>query len=365
LLSKRLSPNCATAFVKHSGYKLLRRWLKIAEEEGRLEELRLIVSVCKSLPFEATAVRDSEIGKAIKKLLKYRPPASASYNYHSANGNASVDAQLGLLTEEVKKLMKIWTDEISKAASSESQDTKQKALVSLDPSQLPNFVLSLADRLGRSRSKDQPTDQSHAQSRSDSSKDSATTNPPTDRQTSIQKSSVVEAKGPSTSAAPTTMAAKMMMLNSQSKAAATPATATVTTAAAASSQPSTAASRSTPNSSQGSSSFNLSWLNSTTADVKAVAENAASVPRSSSTATSTAATRERKNDVMIEEAKRQLALREMGSSSASATAASSTVPNASLAPGPSVLKRKADNQSQPPRKRAKMSIQCKQHYPVS
>lgn len=337
-MSKRTFANCAAAFVKYSGYRLLRRWLKAAEEEGRLEEIRLIVSVCRTLPFEANAVRDSEIGKAIKKLLKYRPPASTSNNYHNGNGNASVDSQLGMLIDEVKKLMKYWTDEINKAAS-ESQDTKEKDSLSLDSTKFPAFVLSLAERHDNTQAKD-----SDVNTKNDSSSKHPTkiTSASTDQKSEIAVS--MQGKSVATNAVPSTMAAKMMLSNSQGK---------MATAATVTIQPSTTAVKPTIQSTtQASSLNNLSWLTSTAAEVKAATESAQNAARLSA-----AVPRERKNDAMIEEAKRQLALRESMPSTPSVP--SSTVPNAGLIPGPSVLKRKADNQAQPPRKRAKMSIQCK------
>jgi hypothetical protein len=59
-------------FLENGGLRLLKSWLRNAEEESCVAELRQIVFTCKKLPFDENVVRDSEIGKHIKRLLKLK-----------------------------------------------------------------------------------------------------------------------------------------------------------------------------------------------------------------------------------------------------------------------------------------------------
>lgn len=93
IVAEALSEDCAKFFVENGGLRLLKRWLRNAEEENCLAELRQIVFTCKKLPFDENVVRDSEIGKHIKRLLKFK----------SANHSDVVS-----LHAEVKSLMSAW-----------------------------------------------------------------------------------------------------------------------------------------------------------------------------------------------------------------------------------------------------------------
>lgn len=58
-------------FVENGGFRILRRWMKLAEDNDNVEELRFILTVCENLPFVESAVRHAEIGKSIKRISKH------------------------------------------------------------------------------------------------------------------------------------------------------------------------------------------------------------------------------------------------------------------------------------------------------
>ena len=70
VLSQHTSESCEKLFVLHGGLRLLKIWIKIAEEENNLHELIQLVRLCRKLPFDEKAVKETGgIGKSIKKLL--------------------------------------------------------------------------------------------------------------------------------------------------------------------------------------------------------------------------------------------------------------------------------------------------------
>jgi len=77
----------------------LKRWLNLAEEEDLVDELKSLVALCKKLPFDGKSVKESEIGKTIKKLLKYKSVTN------NVDGVAS-------LREEITNRMKHWTTQV-------------------------------------------------------------------------------------------------------------------------------------------------------------------------------------------------------------------------------------------------------------
>eukprot|EP01038_Epipyxis_sp_PR26KG_P013376 gene13376-17936_t len=93
ILLNNITKSCENLFVRNGGYRLLKRWLIAAEDDDGVEELKMIVKLCKKLPFDVKAIKETEIGKVIKKLLKYK---------HDTLNTSS-------LTEEIKGLMAHWT----------------------------------------------------------------------------------------------------------------------------------------------------------------------------------------------------------------------------------------------------------------
>ena len=74
----------------------MKNWLRIAIENGHVEHLTRIVKLCNILPFNRTAVKQSEIGKTIKKILKYKSDSDNVLTLHN----------------EVNKLIIKWTEQL-------------------------------------------------------------------------------------------------------------------------------------------------------------------------------------------------------------------------------------------------------------
>jgi hypothetical protein len=109
-----LSELSKNSFIKYGGFKILKRWIKLAEDDDNAEELILIMQLCKSLPFDAKAAKLSEIGKAIKKLLKFR----------------SLSKVLETLQKEVKSLINYWTDQAKIVPNVKPRENKSEDTVS-------------------------------------------------------------------------------------------------------------------------------------------------------------------------------------------------------------------------------------------
>ena len=127
ILSNCMTPKCGQSFITFGGLRLLKRWIKVAEDEDCVDELRVIVNLCKVLPFDGQALKDTEIGKSIRRLLKFR---SSSPN-------------LDHLFADVRNLMQHWTNYVkgvivSKTSQLSDTDTNEK---------LPNIVFALSQRL--------------------------------------------------------------------------------------------------------------------------------------------------------------------------------------------------------------------------
>ena len=131
ILSNCMTSKCGQSFITFGGLRLLKRWIKVAEEEDCVDELRIIITLCKSLPFDAQAVKDTEIGKSIRRLLKFR----------------SNSTNIETLYTEVRNLMQHWTNHVKGVIVSESQQLE----ISESKDVLPDIVLELSQRLLRER----------------------------------------------------------------------------------------------------------------------------------------------------------------------------------------------------------------------
>jgi hypothetical protein len=127
ILSNCMTPKCGQSFITFGGL----RWIKVAEEEDCVDELRIIITLCKSLPFDAQAVKDTEIGKSIRRLLKFR----------------SNSTNIEMLYTEVRNLMQHWTNHVKGVIVSESQQTE----ISESKDVLPDIVIELSHRLLKER----------------------------------------------------------------------------------------------------------------------------------------------------------------------------------------------------------------------
>ena len=127
ILSNCMESKCGQSFITFGGLRLLKRWIKVAEEEDCVNELRIIVNLCKVLPFDGQAVKDTEIGKSIKKLLKFR----------------SHSTLIDSLYADVKSLMQHWTNHLKGAMTTAAA----VAIKENSPKKLPSIVAALSARL--------------------------------------------------------------------------------------------------------------------------------------------------------------------------------------------------------------------------
>ena len=131
ILSNCMTSKCGQSFITFGGLRLLKRWIKVAEEEDCVDELRIIITLCKSLPFDAQAVKDTEIGKSIRRLLKFR----------------SNSTNIEMLYTEVRNLMQQWTNHVKGVIVSESQQLEITESCKI----LPDIVAELSQRLLKER----------------------------------------------------------------------------------------------------------------------------------------------------------------------------------------------------------------------
>ena len=98
ILSNCMTSKSGQIFINYGGLRLLKRWIKVAEDEDCVDELQIIVTLCKLLPFDGQAIKETEIGKSIRKLLKFK------------SNSTNIEA----LYTEVKDLMLHWTNHVKK-----------------------------------------------------------------------------------------------------------------------------------------------------------------------------------------------------------------------------------------------------------
>ena len=110
-----MTEECGKLFVSMGGLRLLKRWVSLAEDEGAIDELRGIVSLCKRLPFDKVAAKESGIGIIIKQLKKKFPKDK---NSEAAAG----------LHAEVDGLITTWT-QAAQSQSATTADVKPPAQV--------------------------------------------------------------------------------------------------------------------------------------------------------------------------------------------------------------------------------------------
>ena len=109
MLLNDTTKDCQAHFVRCEGLRLLRRWMRLSQEEGRTELLRMCLALCRQLPFDENAVRRSEIGKAIKKASKHKIEADNAQE----------------LRDDAKGLMHFWRDELTRLAEAKASGRAQ------------------------------------------------------------------------------------------------------------------------------------------------------------------------------------------------------------------------------------------------
>lgn len=130
-MSSKLSEECAGDFSKFGGLRIVKRWLRLAEESDRVAEMVALVKLCNTLPFNELAVKEVGIGKVIRKLLKFKSPSGSDVTG---------------LQAEIEKLMENWRAKQLEIASNRSTVSVPEAeKVSEKP--LLGLVLAVSDRL--------------------------------------------------------------------------------------------------------------------------------------------------------------------------------------------------------------------------
>lgn len=141
LLLEKLSDDCANDFSKFGGLRIVKRWLRIAEENDRVPEMTVLVKLCNKLPFNELAVKEVGIGKIIRKLLKFQSPSGSDVtNLHA----------------EIEKLMANWRAKQMEIVSNRAlqnavTETAHAAKVTSSDKPLSGLVLAISDRLTQQR----------------------------------------------------------------------------------------------------------------------------------------------------------------------------------------------------------------------
>jgi hypothetical protein len=134
VLLSSLTEECEKGFIRYGGFRILKKWLQIAEEEDSVLELTAIVKVCKKLPFDEAAIRESAIPKSIKRLLKYKSPSGLDV----AN-----------LYAQVESIMAKWRAK-QQQVSTESSEGRPKLTATLSGSTL-SLIRSISEQLVSTR----------------------------------------------------------------------------------------------------------------------------------------------------------------------------------------------------------------------
>ncbi len=96
-------------FVKYGGFRLLKDWLSDAEKDRYLHFIIAVIKLCRILPFDKAAIKQSEIGKIIKRLTKFE----------------SKRQELAVLRNELKMIMEDWRDKQQIATQLEREQEQE------------------------------------------------------------------------------------------------------------------------------------------------------------------------------------------------------------------------------------------------
>ena len=354
LIGHNLSTSCSRQFVVDGGFKILKRWVKQAEDEDNVEELRTIVILCKQLPFDKMAAKETQIGKDIKKLLKYKSPTHDVETLHA----------------EIKDLITTWT---LAAGRPDSPPVSESTACS---SAISTIVATLGQRIFEERGPPKvhvpplvamapvmelsaATDSSATNESKNSISEPAP--PAAPRAAADKKAAAGGGEAPPKAAAPVAKAAPKSSMQAQIAANAAKKSAAVVTGAASA----TAAAATAAATAAAATAANVGSSASASSDVAApVAPSAAPVATAATAATTTAtASRASKAAAtskidMAEQARKAAAQKQAAEELAAehqAAALSSRL--LTVEPGPSILKRKSDaDGAPPPSKRARLDV---------
>lgn len=125
IIEKKLTDLCKKEFVSQDGFKLLKKWLEEARNDGCIEQMRTIIAICKILPFDSKAISNSGIGKFIKKDV-------STFKSEDTMG-------LDSLKNDVADIYKFWG---GKAAEREQQKKKNAAT-----GEIPEIVKEISSHM--------------------------------------------------------------------------------------------------------------------------------------------------------------------------------------------------------------------------
>ena len=130
IIATKLNEQCEKDFTKNGGLRIIKRWLKTAEECDNITEIIALVKLCKKLPFDEVAIREVGIGKVIRKLLKFQSPSG---------GDTSI------LSSQVESLMSLWRSKQQEAvAAGAGGNNNDKIVLNTPPTAL---VKAISERL--------------------------------------------------------------------------------------------------------------------------------------------------------------------------------------------------------------------------
>ena len=133
VLQTSVTESALSSFCELGGLRVLRLWIDQSIECDEIEILRSIISLLSKIPFDMTYVKQSEIGKAIKKASKL----------------TSNERDVSNLQEETKSLMTLWKEKMEAHATSSSTASNTKVVSKLGD--LPAIVKEMDGRLFKKR----------------------------------------------------------------------------------------------------------------------------------------------------------------------------------------------------------------------
>jgi hypothetical protein len=132
VLESQATENCQRRFLQAGGLKVLQQWLHSAREGDNVDLMTFILRVTKQLPFNKDSVKESGIGKTIKKLTKY------------TNDTRDVSS----LVELANDIVQSWKMELEKA---KQQGAAQAAETKAPTTPLPKLVYQIDAKLAAGR----------------------------------------------------------------------------------------------------------------------------------------------------------------------------------------------------------------------
>lgn len=146
LIKNYLTKEQSLQFVENGGLRILRRWMKIAEDADNVDELSFLLGVCEKLPFVESAVRHAEIGKSIKRLSKHMSKSGRDTSELHSAANRIMElwkkqilaAQEVAAKSETPKPFVKETQTVASAQSSAKEKEKKSLVDAIKAAQAPS-----------------------------------------------------------------------------------------------------------------------------------------------------------------------------------------------------------------------------------